>query len=32
MFVRGGIYRVVKEAMGNTMANISVSALLLTVR
>jgi amino acid transporter len=28
MFVRGGVYRVVKEAMGGTMANISVSALL----
>ena len=28
MFVRGGVYRVVKEAMGGTMAKISVSALL----
>ena len=28
MFVRGGVYRVVKEAMGVTMAKISVSALL----
>src|SRR4030081_2518179 len=28
MFVRGGVYRVVKEAMGATMAKLSVSALL----
>src|SRR5881409_142640 len=28
MFVRGGVYRVVKEAMGSTLAKISVSALL----
>src|ERR1700723_1725865 len=28
MFVRGGVYRVVKEAMGGTIAKISVSALL----
>jgi amino acid transporter len=28
MFVRGGVYRVVKEAMGPTMAKLSVSALL----
>jgi len=28
MFTRGGVYRVVKEAMGGTMAKISVSALL----
>ena len=28
MFVRGGVYRVVKEAMGDTLAKISVSALL----
>src|SRR5579872_1747505 len=28
MFVRGGVYRVVKEAMGGTLANFSVSALL----
>jgi amino acid transporter len=28
MFVRGGVYRVVKEAMGSTMAKVSVSALL----
>jgi len=28
MFVRGGVYRVVKEAMGSTMAKLSVSALL----
>src|SRR5438270_2870610 len=28
MFPRGGVYRVVKEAMGGTMAKISVSALL----
>jgi amino acid transporter len=28
MFVRGGVYRVVKEAMGGTMAKLSVSALL----
>jgi amino acid transporter len=28
MFTRGGVYRVVKEAMGGTMAKLSVSALL----
>ncbi len=28
MFVRGGVYRVVKEAMGGTVAKFSVSALL----
>jgi amino acid transporter len=28
MFVRGGVYRVVKEAMGGTLAKISVAALL----
>ena len=28
MFVRGGVYRVVREAMGDTLAKISVSALL----
>jgi len=28
MFVRGGVYRVVKEAMGGTLAKISVSALI----
>jgi amino acid transporter len=28
MFTRGGVYRVVKEAMGGMMAKISVSALL----
>jgi amino acid transporter len=28
MFVRGGVYRVVKEAMGHGMAKVSVSALL----
>lgn len=28
MFTRGGVYRVVKEAMGGTMAKISVSALM----
>jgi amino acid transporter len=28
MFVRGGVYRVVKEAMGSTLAKISVSALM----
>src|SRR6202167_3931191 len=28
MFVRGGVYRVVKEALGGTMAKISVSALM----
>src|SRR6202007_1957363 len=28
MFVRGGVYRVVKEAMGSTLAKFSVSALL----
>src|SRR5215510_7892436 len=28
MFTRGGVYRVVKEAMGGTVAKLSVSALL----
>ncbi len=28
MFTRGGVYRVVKEAMGGTMAKLSVSALM----
>src|SRR5947209_9352950 len=28
MFTRGGVYRVVKEAMGGTTAKLSVSALL----
>jgi amino acid transporter len=28
MFVRGGVYRVVKEAMGGTLGKLSVSALL----
>ncbi len=28
MFVRGGVYRVVKKAMGGTLAKLSVSALL----
>jgi len=28
MFTRGGVYRVVKEALGGTMAKISVSALI----
>ena len=28
MFTRGGVYRVVKEAMGGTMAKLSVSALV----
>jgi len=28
MFVRGGVYRVVKEAMGGTLAKFSVAALL----
>ncbi|PYX81188.1 MAG: APC family permease [Acidobacteria bacterium] len=28
MFVRGGVYRVVREAMGGTLAKMSVSALL----
>ena len=28
MFVRGGVYRVVKEAMGSTIAKFSVSALM----
>src|ERR1700730_13466456 len=31
MFVRGGVYRVVKEAMGGTSAKLSVSALLFIV-
>lgn len=28
MFVRGGVYRVVKEAMGGTLAKVTVSALM----
>jgi amino acid transporter len=28
MFTRGGVYRVVKEAMGGTLAKVSVSALM----
>src|SRR5271170_2931280 len=28
MFVRGGVYRVVKEALGGTLAKLSVSALI----
>src|SRR5512138_1425580 len=28
MFVRGGVYRVVKESMGGTLAKVSVSALM----
>src|SRR5512142_1790935 len=28
MFVRGGVYRVVKQAMGGTLAKLSVAALL----
>ena len=28
MFVRGGVYRVVKEALGSTLAKVSVSALM----
>src|ERR687888_1593989 len=28
MFVRGGVYKVVKEALGGTLAKISVSALI----
>jgi amino acid transporter len=28
MFTRGGVYRVVKEALGGTLAKLSVSALL----
>jgi amino acid transporter len=28
MFVRGGVYRVIKEAMGSTLAKFSVSALM----
>lgn len=28
MFVRGGVYRVVKEAVGGTMAKVAVSALM----
>src|ERR1700719_2633694 len=28
MFVRGGVYRVVKEALGGTFAKLSVSALM----
>src|SRR6059036_856945 len=29
MFTRGGVYRVVKEAMGGTLARLSVSALMV---
>src|SRR5260370_38623450 len=29
MFVRGGVYRVVKDGMGSTLAKFSVSALML---
>src|SRR3981189_60779 len=29
MFVRGGVYKVVKEALGGTLAKLSVSALML---
>src|SRR5947209_9953546 len=29
MFTRGGVYRVVKEAMGGTLAKLSVSALMV---
>ena len=32
MFVRGGVYRVVKEAMGSTFGKLSVSALLFDTR
>ena len=28
MFTRGGVYRVVKEALGGTFAKLSVSALM----
>ena len=28
MFVRGGVYRIVKEAMGGGLARLAVSALL----
>src|ERR1700738_1453381 len=28
LFVRGGVYRVVKEALGGTLAKVSVSALM----
>lgn len=28
MFIRGGVYRVVKEALGGTLAKVSVSALM----
>src|SRR5262245_41265833 len=28
LFVRGGVYRIVKEAMGGTLAKFSVSALM----
>ena len=28
MFTRGGVYRVVKEALGSTFAKVSVSALM----
>ena len=28
MFVRGGVYRTVKEALGGTLAKVSVSALM----
>src|SRR2546425_1210718 len=31
MFVRGGVYRVVKEALGGTLAKISVSALMVVL-
>ena len=29
MFVRGGVYRIVKEAMGGGLARLAVSALLV---
>ena len=32
MFVRGGVYRVVKEALGGTLAKFSVSALDVRLR
>src|SRR5579872_6082401 len=28
MFVRGGVYRIVKEALGGTLAKVGVSALM----
>ena len=28
MFVRGGVYRIVKEALGGTLAKVAVSALM----